>query len=58
MRNIQILAISGSLRSKSSNTAVLQALQKLAPETTKITLYSEKKSLSTFVQAIKNTTIF
>jgi chromate reductase, NAD(P)H dehydrogenase (quinone) len=41
MRNIQILAISGSLRSKSSNTTVLQALQKLAPETIKITLYSE-----------------
>jgi len=41
MRNIQILAISGSLRSKSSNTAVLQAAQILAPETTKITLYCE-----------------
>lgn len=48
MRNIQILAISGSLRSKSSNTAVLQALQKLAPETTKITLYSELAHLPHF----------
>jgi NAD(P)H-dependent FMN reductase len=48
MRNIQILAISGSLRSKSSNTAVLQALQKLAPETIKITLYSELAHLPHF----------
>ncbi|MGL6343672.1 MAG: NADPH-dependent FMN reductase [Waterburya sp.] len=48
MRNIQIPAVSGSLRSKSSNTAVLQALQKLSPETTKITLYSELAHLPHF----------
>jgi chromate reductase, NAD(P)H dehydrogenase (quinone) len=48
MQNIQILAISGSLRSKSSNTAVLQAAQILAPETIKITLYSELAHLPHF----------
>ena len=32
MKNIQILAISGSLRSNSSNTAILHAVANLAPE--------------------------
>ena len=36
---LRILAISGSLRAKSVNTAVLQALQSLAPAGLAITLY-------------------
>lgn len=39
MRRIRILAISGSLRAASSNTAVLRAVIALAPEDVEITLY-------------------
>ena len=48
MKNIQLLAISGSLRAKSSNKAVLQAAKMLAPATTEITLYSELADLPHF----------
>jgi chromate reductase, NAD(P)H dehydrogenase (quinone) len=40
MKNLQILAISGSLRAISSNTAVLQAAAMLASENVAITFYS------------------
>jgi chromate reductase, NAD(P)H dehydrogenase (quinone) len=40
MKTLQILAISGSLRAISSNTAVLQASAMLASENVAITLYS------------------
>jgi chromate reductase len=40
LKRIQILAISGSLRAASSNTAVLRALIALAPDNVEITLYS------------------
>ena len=39
MRTLRILAISGSLRAVSSNTAVLRAARTLAPENFEITLY-------------------
>ena len=48
MKNIQILTISGSLRAKSSNTAVLQAIKLLAPAATDITFYSELANLPHF----------
>ena len=48
MRNTQILTISGSLRAKSSNTAVLQAIEILAPPTTDITLYLELGNIPHF----------
>ena len=45
---MRILAISGSLRSASSNTAVLQAAAKLAPTDVKITLYDGLSRLPHF----------
>lgn len=39
MRNISIMAISGSLRAASSNTALLQAAQQLAPAGCTISIY-------------------
>ena len=48
MRNIQILTISGSLRAKSSNTAVLQALKMLAPAAIEIAPYSELANIPHF----------
>ena len=48
MKNKQILAISGSLRVKSSNTAVLQAVSILAPEEMEIILYSGLANLPHF----------
>lgn len=45
---MQILAISGSLRFSSSNTAVLQAAKVLAPAEVNITLYSELANLPYF----------
>jgi chromate reductase, NAD(P)H dehydrogenase (quinone) len=39
LKRIRILAISGSLRAASSNTAVLRALIALAPENVEITLF-------------------
>jgi len=37
--NIKVLAISGSLRQKSSNTALMNAIISLAPENLKFTIY-------------------
>lgn len=48
MKNLTILAVSGSLRSKSSNTAVLYAAKKLAPGEINIKLYSELGDLPHF----------
>jgi chromate reductase, NAD(P)H dehydrogenase (quinone) len=48
MSNLQILAISGSLRTVSSNTAVLKAAILLAPKNVKITLYSGLTDLPYF----------
>lgn len=48
MKNMQILAISGSLRIKSSNSAVLQAASILAPEQIEIILYSGLANLPHF----------
>ncbi|MBW4471837.1 MAG: NAD(P)H-dependent oxidoreductase [Stenomitos rutilans HA7619-LM2] len=45
---IQILAISGSLRAQSSNTALLQAAIVLAPDDVKIRLYGELGALPHF----------
>ncbi|MEY2832377.1 MAG: hypothetical protein RLZZ574_1635, partial [Cyanobacteriota bacterium] len=42
---MQILAISGSLRTKSSNSAVLQAASILAPEQIEIIMYSRLANL-------------
>jgi chromate reductase, NAD(P)H dehydrogenase (quinone) len=48
MKNFQILAISGSLRSKSANTAVLQAASILAAPHVQIKLYSGLENLPHF----------
>lgn len=48
MENLQILAISGSLRAKSANTFVLQAASILAPANIKIMPYSELVDLPHF----------
>jgi NAD(P)H-dependent FMN reductase len=45
---MQILAISGSLRTKSSNSAVLQAASILAPEQIEIIMYSRLANLPHF----------
>lgn len=45
---IKILAISGSLRSASSNTAILRAAAKLAPENVQVTLYDRLGDLPHF----------
>src|SRR6266511_5129865 len=45
---LHILAISGSLRSASSNTAVLQALSVLAPDDLVITMYEQLDGLPYF----------
>lgn len=39
IKNIKLLAISGSLRNKSSNSAVLQAIKTLAPASVDVSLY-------------------
>ncbi len=39
-RVLDLLAISGSLRAASSNTAVLEAMRRLAPATVRITLFT------------------
>ena len=44
----RILAISGSLRSASSNTAVLQAIAALAPTEVQVVLYSGLSELPSF----------
>lgn len=48
MNTINILAISGSLNSKSSNTAVLRAAQKVAPGNMHITIYNGLDDLPHF----------
>lgn len=48
MNNIRILAMSGSLRKISSNTAILKAVKRLAPAQIDITLYSELAMLPYF----------
>ena len=48
MKKLQILAISGSLRKVSSNTAVLEATKILAPAEVKIQLYSGLANLPHF----------
>jgi chromate reductase len=45
---VQILAISGSLRAVSSNTALLQAAARLAPPTVVVTLYDGLATLPPF----------
>ena len=45
---MQILAVSGSLRDKSSNTILLQAMIRLAPNNVKIELYQELGDLPHF----------
>lgn len=45
---VHILAISGSLRARSSNTAILQAMRKLAPDSVAITIYGELGALAHF----------
>ena len=45
---MRVLAISGSLRARSSNTAVLEAAQALAPDGVEVILYSELGSLPHF----------
>ena len=48
MKNIQILAMSGSLRAKSSNSAVLKTAQILSPGAANLTLYSDLANLPHF----------
>ena len=45
---MKILTISGSLRSASSNTAVLQALERVAPSSVRVTQYAGLGSLPHF----------
>jgi NAD(P)H-dependent FMN reductase len=45
---LQLLAISGSLRAASSNTAVLQAMARLAPDNVTISLYDQLAELPYF----------
>jgi chromate reductase len=45
---LRVLAISGSLRRASSNTAVLEALARLAPEGVKVLLYRDLAKLPPF----------
>lgn len=48
IKNFKLLAISGSLRNKSSNTAVLQAIKILAPASVDISLYLDLDRLPHF----------
>lgn len=48
MSFMDLLALSGSLRSESSNTALLRAMQALAPEGLRITLYEGLAGLPPF----------
>lgn len=48
MKSMQILAVSGSLRAISKNTAVLEAARLLAPPRVEITLYSGLDALPHF----------
>lgn len=46
--NIKILAISGSLRASSSNTNILRAIAKLAPDNISVSIYEQLGALSYF----------
>ena len=48
MRAIRLLAVSGSLRRASTNTAALEALARLAPEGVKVLLYRDLATLPPF----------
>jgi NAD(P)H-dependent FMN reductase len=54
LNKINILAISGSLRASSSNTSILQAAIKLAPDNVEITLYEGLGELPHFNPDIDN----
>jgi chromate reductase, NAD(P)H dehydrogenase (quinone) len=45
---MRVLAISGSLRGRSTNTAALAALTRLAPEGVRVLLYQELATLPPF----------
>ncbi len=53
-KKIKILAISGSLRASSSNTAILQAAIKLAPDNVEIKLYESMGELPHFNSDLDN----
>jgi len=48
VKKIRILALSGSLRKKSYNTAILHAASKLAPAGMEIVVFNEIKNLPLF----------
>jgi len=48
MENIRILALSGSLRKKSYNSALIKAVAKLAPNGIKIVIFDEMDTLPLF----------
>src|SRR5277367_4759640 len=48
LHSIRLLAISGSLRRASTNTAVLEALARLAPEGVKVLVYRDLANLPPF----------
>lgn len=54
MNKIKILAISGSLRANSSNTAILRAVTKIAPENIEIKLYEGLGELPHFNPDLDN----
>ncbi len=56
-KNINILAISGSLRQTSSNTTLLKAVIELAPDNTEIKLYGGLNDLPHFNSDLENNDI-
>ena len=48
MKSVRVLAISGSLRRASTNTAALEALARLAPEGVKVLVYGDLATLPPF----------
>ncbi len=54
---MKLLAISGSLRTTSNNSALLRALARLAPATISVELYTELGSLPLFNPDLENTNI-
>jgi chromate reductase, NAD(P)H dehydrogenase (quinone) len=48
MKSVRVLAISGSLRRASTNTAALEALARLAPEGVKVLVYGDLTKLPPF----------
>ena len=47
-RSIKILAISGSLRSNSSNTALIKAISKIVPDFVQYTIYEDMHNIPLF----------